>query len=399
MWRGIPQSLLIILLPIAAITVLRLPEFSAKAVLINESLKHIGNATIEGQMRVPITMAHILPIGIKGLLATIMLFISFTCHDTYMHSWGAIFVQDVVNPIRNKPMTPEQHIKLLRWSIIGVAVFSFIWSCYFKLNMPIYMYFAITGTIWLGGSGAVIIGGLYWRKGTTAGAYWALSIGAVLGLIGLIVPEWYKAHYDKPFPVNGQWLWLIAMVTAALAYIIVSLLTSKKRSYNLERMFHRGKYRLESDAAPIQKAPKSKWLLIVGITEEFSFADKCLAVALLVWNGANFTFFVVFSLINLFMPVADSAWAKYWHFNILLSLCLSIPAVIWFTVGGVIDMKALFHTLTTSERDVNDNGQVLERYDEDDEKEHPTTPIEDIEDQLTALMPEADETSVDTERK
>ena len=153
--------------------------------------------------------------------------------------------------------------------IIGVAVSAFVISLLYPPNQPIFMYFAITGTIWLGGSGAVIIGGLYWKKGTTAGAYSALIFGAVLGVTGLIVPVIYKSHFHKAFPVNDQWLWFIGMITSAILYIVVSLITCKK-DYDLNILLHRGKYALETESAPAPVTMKSRWLEVIGINKDFS---------------------------------------------------------------------------------------------------------------------------------
>ena len=50
----------------------------------------------------------------------------------------------------------------------------------------ILMFFALTGTIWLGGAGSAIIGGLYWKRGTAAGAWTTLIVGSSLGVLGFI---------------------------------------------------------------------------------------------------------------------------------------------------------------------------------------------------------------------
>ena len=147
--RGIPISLVALVLPIAALAVLKLPEFAAQIAAVNDTLKTIPDEAIRDQVIVPVTIGHILPIGIKGLLATTMLFFSFTGHDTYMHSWGSIFIQDVVMPFRKKLLPPDQHIRLLRWSIALVAVFGFLFSLLYPQTQKIQMFFAITGTIWL----------------------------------------------------------------------------------------------------------------------------------------------------------------------------------------------------------------------------------------------------------
>ena len=180
-WRNMPILLLALVLPVAAFAIMRVPDFAVQKAAADGALSTISNDYIRTQMTVPVIMGTFLPIGIKGLLATAMIFFSFTCHDTYMHSWGSIFIQDVVMPFRKNPLNPRQHIRLLRWSIAFVAFFAFFFSLLYPETQQILMFFAITGTVWLGGSGAVIVGGLYWKRGTTEAAYAAVIWGAVLG--------------------------------------------------------------------------------------------------------------------------------------------------------------------------------------------------------------------------
>ena len=46
--------------------------------------------------------------------AAVMLAAFISTHDTYLHSWGSIFIQDVVLPFRKKPFAPRQQMWLLR---------------------------------------------------------------------------------------------------------------------------------------------------------------------------------------------------------------------------------------------------------------------------------------------
>lgn len=371
-WRSLPHGLMTVLLALATLTIMRLPQFADMAHEVSVALSKIPNESVQGQMRVPIAMAHFLPVAVKGLLATIFLFFSFTCHDTYMHSWGSIFIQDIYMPIKNKPLDPARHIRLLRWSIIGVAVFAFIFSLVYKPTEMIFFFFAITGAIWTGGSGAVIIGGLYWKKGTTAGAYAGLITGAVLGVGGLVLSKWYKAHYGHDFPLNLAVLGFIATVSAALVYWVTSLATWRfQGEFNLERILHRGRYRVAADHVREVKT-QSKWAQVVGITKEFSRGDKVLAIAMVVWNAGWFLWFVGFTIANLFFQISDAAWARYHFINvILIPAVLSVPATIWFTVGGVLDIKALFRTLATAQRDHTDDGRVVHEADPPVEVELP----------------------------
>jgi SSS family solute:Na+ symporter len=278
-WRSFPQGVMVTSLIMAAVVLMHLDKYSSVAASVNSTLAHINNATIEGQMRVPVAMAYFLPAGIKGLLATIMLFASFTCHDTYMHSWGTIFIQDVYMPIKRRALEPHEHIRLLRWSIVGVAVFAFFFSLLYPPNEPIFMFFAITGTIWAAGAGAAIIGGLYWKRGTAAGAYCAVTLGAILGSAVLVGRPIYKSIFHGDIPVNNQQIFFIAACAASIVYVVVSLLTSRKgREFDLDRMLCRGEYASACKPVSTEKEP-NRWQQLVGITKEFSFSDKILAVA------------------------------------------------------------------------------------------------------------------------
>ena len=79
-------------------------------------------------MRAPFVLSEVLPVGLLGAFAALMLAAFISTHDTYLHSWGSIFIQDVIMPFRKKPFEKDEHIKVLRYSIFGVAIFIFLFS-------------------------------------------------------------------------------------------------------------------------------------------------------------------------------------------------------------------------------------------------------------------------------
>ncbi|MFH1571711.1 MAG: hypothetical protein ABIL09_27220 [Gemmatimonadota bacterium] len=193
-WRGFLVGAVVSLLPICAYTVMHHPDFAELAESVRTSLAAIGNPTIQTQMTVPTVLGKLLPVGLMGLLCTIVFCAMITTDDTYLHSWGSILIQDVIMPFRRRPFTPEQHIRVLRWSIAGVAVFGFLFSLLFRQTQYILMFFAVTGAIFLGGAGACIIGGLYWKRGTTRGAWAAMASGSVLSVAALAVQQFPFDH-------------------------------------------------------------------------------------------------------------------------------------------------------------------------------------------------------------
>ena len=54
-------------------------------------------------------------------------------------------------------------------------------------------------------------------------------------------------------------------------------------------------------------------------------------------------------------------WAKYWFvIGIVLPFLVGTVTFVWFTVGGVKDLRDFFAALRTLQRDASDNGQVRE---------------------------------------
>lgn len=366
-WRGFARGVMIVLLGICAFTYLNHPDFSDGAKQVESVLAGIENPQIATQMRVPVALGHLLPIGVKGAFCAIMLFALLACDGSYLHSWGSIFIQDVVLPFKKRPLEPHEHIQWLRWSIIGVAVFSFFFSLLFRQTEYIFMFFAVTGAIFLGGAGSVIIGGLYWKKGTAPGAWAGMITGSVLSVGSIVIRQ-----VDPNFPLNGQMLAFLAMLGAIAAYVVTSLLTTKG-DYNLDKLLHRGIYAVEEDQMKTTAKPRTWFQKALGYDEHFSRGDKFVSGGLFAWSMFWFLVFIVVTLWNVvgfasenlawplseIRPWTTARWATYYHFaGILLPLAIGIVTTIWFTIGGISDMFKLFRTLGRRHTDAHDDGTV-----------------------------------------
>lgn len=358
--------------------------------------------TIFGQMRVPMALRYILPVGITGIFCVICIFLMVSTDTSYMHSWGSIIVQDIILPIRKKPFTPRQQLRLLRLMITFVAVFAFFFSYFFGQVDFILMFFAITGAIWLGGSGPCIVGGLYWKRGTTAGSWTALISGsllAVLGIIfqkywvGVIYPWLYQmqmvdsvAHWlqacsapfepivkwrmsSEKFPINSQEVYAISLLVSVMLYVVVSLLTCRE-PFNMDRMLHRGKYHREGTR--LEHQPVTLWNIIprlIGIDNQYTRGDKILAWSVFIYSfGYSFVFsFVIITLWNLISPWSDNAWS-WWFFinNFIIAGAIGVVSTIWFTIGGTMDLRRLFKDLAAKQENVLDDGRVIGHVSADD---------------------------------
>jgi len=351
-YRDIPKWLMLVFVPIVAYTVMHHPDFADKAAGVNAVLQGLDSNAIRSQLTVPLVLTQLLFPGMMGAMTAVMLMATVGTHDTYLHSWGAIFVQDVIMPFRNRPFTPEQHLRVLRLSILGVCVFIFFFSLIFQQSEYIFLFFAITGAIFTGGSGAVIIGGLYWKHGTTAAAWSALITGSIVAVGGIIIKQ-----LDPEFFINGQQFWGLAMLTSSLVYIAVSLL-GKRKVFDMDRMLHRGQYAIKEEMRVVEEMPV-KGLRMLGMGKEFTRGDKIIYVGAYTWTFAWTVVFVIGTYFNLTSEVSDAAWMSFWRTFILINIVVSALVILWFAIGGTRDLKDMLHRLRTMARDHKDDGFVV----------------------------------------
>jgi hypothetical protein len=352
-------------------------------------------------MLVPVTLKAILPIGVAGIFCALCIFMLISTDTTYLHSWGGIIVQDVIMPFRGKPLTPRQHLFLLRLIIAIVALFAFIFSAFFSQIDFIVMFFAITGMIWLGGAGPCIVGGLYWKRGTTAGAFTALITGSSLAVAGIICQKtWETGIYPwlesrelvgkvavwleklsgpfhpyvvwemspTKFPINSQELFFIAMVLGILGYIVVSLLTCKT-PHNMDKLLHRGKYHREGKVIEKEKLTlRVAFNKLIGITSQYTRSDRVIArsvfVYSFVWGFGSFLTIVIWNQIS---PWPKEWWGTWYYITtIVVSGAIGAVSTVWFTWGGTSDLIAMFRDLKSKETNILDDGRVLEGVSADD---------------------------------
>jgi len=333
-------------LPLAVFVLMHHPDFSTQAAQINQSLENIANEQVRSQMLTPAALKYILPPGLLGALAGFVLFALISTHDTYLLAWGGILVQDVIIPLRgDKPLSPKRHMMWIRISVLVAAVFIILFSMFFKQVDNIYMYFDISGAIYAGAAGVILLAGLYWKRGTTKAAWATMITGAVLAISGLI----YRSI--NPQFLNGRiiafWISIICITT----YVVVSLL-GKKQYADLDEILNR-KNPGESSTSGYQK--KRKWF---RWGSEVPKSDKilipCIVTALLLFVAA----FIGSWIYNLCYDVPTESWVKFWHIYLYCMFFAGTAFLTWIIIGGIRDLIRLFRSLKTQELNVRDDGSV-----------------------------------------
>jgi SSS family solute:Na+ symporter len=349
-WRWVPLHLFLVVIPVVAFTVLNHANFAPQAAEIESVLAATASEEVQSQMRVPLALTKLLPVGLLGAFAAVMLAAFISTHDTYLHSWGSIFIQDVVMPFRKRPFTQRQHLRLLRLSIVGVAIFIFLFSLFFQQNQHISLFLAVTGSIFVGGAGAAIIGGLYWRRGTAGGAWAAMIAGAAVSLTGVILNQ-----VIEDFPLDGQVFWGLAMAASTLMYVVVSL--AQNRTFDLDALLHRDDVEragAEREAAP---EPSRVWKLF-GMGREFTRGDRAIYIVTYAWTFAWLAVFAFGTVMSFTSDVSDQAWASFWKVYVVVHLGAAAVVLVWFTIGGIGNLRSMFRDLSTMKRDEADDGMI-----------------------------------------
>ncbi|MDZ4198514.1 MAG: sodium:panthothenate symporter, partial [Kiritimatiellia bacterium] len=333
--------------------------------------RYQGFRTMYHQLMLAVSMRHLLPPIMMGLFCLMMILAMISTDDTRIFSASLTMTQDVILPLRKKPFTPEQHVRALRLTSIGVGVIFLIGSKYMAQMDYINLFVTLMTMMWMAGCGPVMIFGLYSRFGTTAGAF--ASLGTGMGLAGINIflqRNWAARVYpwlekmgwvervgafleaaSKPFhpivvwkmdavkfPINSFESYFIAMMITLIVYCVVSWAT-RKEPFNLDRMLHRGIYNTDGDIKE-----KTKWTVrnalskIIGITPAYTRGDKAIA-----WGVFGYSFLYSFSLMFLGSVIWNtiSPWPAHWWGTYMLIGMLIVPGTLavfftfLFMIGGV----------------------------------------------------------------
>lgn len=361
--------------------------------------------TLYQQMMMPTVLSKILPTGLIGLFCLLMIMLLVSTDDTRIFNAAGCIVQDMILPFYKKHLSPANHLLLLRLTSLGVAIFFLIVALFFAQLDYINMFTTIMCALWLGGAGPIMIFGLYTRFGNLTGAWCSIIFGSGTSLLGLIFQRnWALTIYplleeynwvtplnsflvslSSPFdpwirwemnpvkfPINSYEIFFISMVLSISTYIIGSLLTYKP--YDLDKLLHRGVY------SDVPVAPKMPWSFsnvlarLIGINSEYSTGDKVIAWSVFCYTVIYqlFTMFIVVVIWNFFSPWPNSWWNNYFYMaSLVIPGIVGVISTFWFTIGGIIDTRRLFHDLAKRIDDPTDNGQVAGDYSDDEDDDTP----------------------------
>jgi SSS family solute:Na+ symporter len=178
-----------------------------------------GEVDMSTQLRaMPLALSNLVPSGFVGLLTAGMLAAAMSTYNTYLHTWSAVLTQDVVAPLFKDRLSSRTRILCARIIMCVIAVFLLVWGLWYPLGERLWDYMAVTGAIYFTGAFATLVGGIYWKRTSRAGAYGAFVCGfaTILGL----KPVQGALGVDWPSQIVG----LTITVLACVVLVVLSLL-------------------------------------------------------------------------------------------------------------------------------------------------------------------------------
>ena len=364
------------------------------------------------QMMLPVTLRRFFPPALLALCFMLMVLMMVSTDDSRIFNSASALVQDLVLPFMKKPPSPRTHLLLLKGFCVLVCGIFFTGALFLSQLDFISLFLTISTSIWEVGGGVVIVLGLYWSRGTTAGAYSSIFAGGGTALAGIILQRtWAKsivpmldaqgrteavfnflANLSRPLnpwidwscglhsgqrtleealqlfhekcPVNSIEISFLAMILAIIAYVGVSLATCRK-PYDLDRLLHRGAWALDSERIATHERQRSFWRRLfesfVNITPEYTLGDRIIAWSVFIYS-ILYKFCLAFLAVfvwNIFSPWKPEWWGTYFLVTTLIIPSITgVVTTVWFMWGGIKDIRALLRDLEVRERDALDNGMV-----------------------------------------
>jgi solute:Na+ symporter, SSS family len=176
----------------------------------------------------PRLLGAIVPAGFLGLLVAGMLAASMSTYSAYVLAWSSVLARDVIACTRRTDLPDRTVMTITRIGAVLVGVFLLVFGLWYQIPDTAFQYLAVTGSMYVSGALACVVGGMYWRKANRVGAYAALSLGAIApaGFLLLekfrdVLPAWLTFITDVN--VAG----LLSFLLGAAGMVLGSLATQR----------------------------------------------------------------------------------------------------------------------------------------------------------------------------
>lgn len=179
-----------------------------------------GDAALDNLYAMPIFVGRLLPTVLLGVVTAGMIAAFMSTHDSYFLTWSSVITQDIVAPLRKRPMSTASRVALTRVLIVLMGGYVLYWSLFYRGREDIWDYMAVTGGIYFTGAFVVLMLGIYWRRTSSFGAL----LGLLSGFLMLLALEPIQIAVGLKYQdSSGDWIERLTSPQMGLLTVGISL--------------------------------------------------------------------------------------------------------------------------------------------------------------------------------
>lgn len=214
-------------------------------VLPEECLRACGSTSSCYNSAYPRLVVGIMPAGFKGLMLAVMLAALMSDLTSIFNSASTMFTLDLWRHLRPKAKTRELLIVGKLFVVLLVAL-SVAWVPIIEKVQggQLFIYIQKVGAYLAPPIAAVYFVAVVWRRMNEKGAFWALTVGLVVGVIRMALdfsyppPACNQQEY-RPLLIRLNFMYFATILfwITCLTGVIVSLLTKPSESFRVRNLF------------------------------------------------------------------------------------------------------------------------------------------------------------------
>ena len=240
---AIPKMLMPIIVVLPGVIAIALTQMASDAG--DYRIPQDASGGLDYTMTLPSLIAHYYPSGLLGIGITALIASFMSGMAGNVTAFNAVFTYDIYQSYFVKQRSDNHYLWVGRWvTLVGILVSigtAYIAASYNNINDFLQLVFSfVNGPLF-----ATFLLGMFWKRTTSAGAFWGLLLGTVAAAIthGLTIAEGKGGWIAPLFPISsgmGQ-----AFIVASFSWIanffitlVVSLLTQPKPDEELKGLVY-----------------------------------------------------------------------------------------------------------------------------------------------------------------
>jgi solute:Na+ symporter, SSS family len=199
----------------------------------------------EGDAALPTLVAHVMPVGFRGLFLAAFLAALMSSVDSYLNSAATLLTHDLYKRFLNPAASEERLLRIGRTVTAGLLGWGVVFAYYLSQleGTGIYVIFQTLMAFFQGPALAVLLTGVLWRGATATGALVGLvgGIASSVTLFALNQPAVYTAlelqplfRVSEPFLYFSVWAFLVALALV----VAVSRITTPEPAGKIDALVY-----------------------------------------------------------------------------------------------------------------------------------------------------------------